>query len=56
MRDPALFHILLDHLEVVGTPLVGINHFVGRGTDRVRMKPFRARLLSERGGATAHRA
>jgi transcription elongation factor Elf1 len=30
MRNPALFHVLLDHLEAIGTPLTGINRFVDR--------------------------
>jgi hypothetical protein len=30
MWNPALFHILLDHLEAIGMPLAGINRFVDR--------------------------
>jgi hypothetical protein len=30
MQNPALFHVLLDHLESIGTPLAGIDRFVDR--------------------------
>jgi hypothetical protein len=30
MQNPALFHVLLDHLEAIGTPLADVNRFVDR--------------------------
>jgi hypothetical protein len=30
MQNPALFHVLLDHLEAIGTPLIDIDRFVDR--------------------------